>query len=64
MLVKDFIAKKLYEYPSLFKDVNYELSKLKNNMGVFLENTLYQNIIENAENTDKQTGLYNNLYLY
>lgn len=29
MLVKDFIAKKLYEYPSLFKDVNYELSKLK-----------------------------------
>ena len=41
-----------------------ELSKLKNNMGVFLENTLYQNIIETAENTDKQTGFYNNLYLY
>lgn len=41
-----------------------ELSKLKNNMGVFLENTLYQNIIEAAENTDKQTGFYNNLFLY
>jgi|GEM_PF-2362475 len=41
-----------------------ELSKLKNNMGVFLENTLYQSIIEAAENTDKQTGFYNNLFLY
>jgi len=41
-----------------------ELSKLKNNMGVFLENTLYQNIIETAQNTDKQTGFYNNLFLY
>lgn len=41
-----------------------ELSKLKNNMGVFLENTLYQNIIEKTENTDKQTGFYNNLFLY
>ncbi|MCX8074479.1 MAG: diguanylate cyclase [Clostridia bacterium] len=41
-----------------------ELLKLKNNMGVFIENTQYQNIIENAENRDKQTGLYNSLYLY
>ncbi len=41
-----------------------ELSKLKNNLGVFVENTIYQNMIENAENKDKQTGLYNNLYLY
>lgn len=41
-----------------------ELSKLKNNMGVFLENTLFQNIIETAENTDKQTGFYNTIYLY
>ncbi|MDF2865711.1 MAG: diguanylate cyclase [Clostridia bacterium] len=41
-----------------------ELSKLKNNMGVFLENTLYQNIVEAAQNTDKQTGFYNNLFLY
>ncbi|MEG1705701.1 MAG: diguanylate cyclase [Clostridia bacterium] len=41
-----------------------ELSKLKNNMGVFLENTLFQNIIETAQNTDIQTGFYNNLFLY
>lgn len=41
-----------------------ELSKLKNNMGVFLENTLFQNIIETAQNTDPQTGFYNNLFLY
>ncbi len=41
-----------------------EVAKLKNNMGVFLENTLYQNMIEAAENTDKQTGFYNNLFLY
>lgn len=41
-----------------------ELSKLKNNMGVFLENTLFQNIIETAENTDKQTGFYNTIFLY
>lgn len=41
-----------------------ELSKLKNNMGVFLENTLYQNMIEAAQNTDRQTGFYNTLFLY
>ncbi|MEG1009231.1 MAG: diguanylate cyclase, partial [Clostridia bacterium] len=41
-----------------------ELSKLKNNLGVFIENTIYQNIIETAENTDKQTGFFNKLYLY
>lgn len=41
-----------------------ELAKLKNNMGVFIENTLNQSIIETAENTDKQTGFYNSLYLY
>ncbi len=41
-----------------------EVAKLKNNMGVFLENTLYQNMIEAAENTDKQTGFYNNIFLY
>ena len=33
-------------------------------MGVFLENTIYQDVIEKAENTDKQTGFFNNLYLY
>ena len=41
-----------------------EVAKLKNNMGVFLENTLYQNMIEAAENTDKQTGFYNSIFLY
>ena len=41
-----------------------EVAKLKNNMGVFLENTLYQNMIEAAENTDKQTGFYNTIFLY
>ncbi len=41
-----------------------EIAKLKNNMGVFLENTLYQNMIEAAENTDKQTGFYNTIFLY
>jgi GGDEF domain-containing protein len=48
-------------YDEISKD---ELAKIKNNMGVFLENTLYQNIIETAENIDKQTGFFNNLYLY
>ncbi|MNO75452.1 diguanylate cyclase [compost metagenome] len=41
-----------------------ELAKLKNNMGVFIENIQNQEIIETAENADKQTGFYNNLYLY
>lgn len=41
-----------------------ELAKLKNNMGVFLENTIYQDVIEKAENTDKQTGFFNSLFLY
>lgn len=41
-----------------------ELSKLKNNFGVFLEVILNREIIENVENTDKQTGLYTNHYLY
>ncbi len=41
-----------------------EIAKLKNNMGVFLENTINENVLELAENTDKQTGFYNNIYLY
>jgi diguanylate cyclase (GGDEF)-like protein len=41
-----------------------ELAKLKNNMGVFLESIQFQSTIENADNIDKQTGLYNNIYLY
>ncbi len=41
-----------------------ELSKMKNNLGVFIESTELQSAIEHAENTDKQTGFYNNIYLY
>ena len=41
-----------------------ELAKLKDHIGVFIENVLSQESIENAYNTDKQTGFYNNLYLY
>src|SRR5574344_178542 len=41
-----------------------ELSKLKSNIGVFIDIIQFQKAIENAQNTDKQTGLYNNIYLY
>jgi len=41
-----------------------ELSKLKDHIGVFVENVLNQASIEGAYNTDKQTGFYNKLYLY
>ena len=41
-----------------------ELAKLKDHIGVFIENVLSQESIESAYNTDKQTGFYNNLYLY
>lgn len=41
-----------------------DLAKLKNNMGVFIESLQNQSVIEMAENTDKLTGFYNNLYLY
>lgn len=41
-----------------------ELAKLKDNIGVFMQTVISQDIIERAHNTDKQTGLYNNLYLY
>ena len=41
-----------------------EVTKIKANMGVFVENLKYQSAIELAENIDKQTGCYNNLYLY
>lgn len=41
-----------------------ELAKLRKNIGIFLENVQFQNTIEIAENTDKQTGYYNNMYLY
>ena len=48
-------------YDSISKE---ELAKLKDHIGVFIENVLSQESIEGAYNTDKQTGLYNNLYLY
>ena len=48
-------------YESVSKD---ELAKLKDNIGVFIENVIDQENIENAYNTDKQTGFYNNVYLY
>ena len=41
-----------------------ELAKLKDHIGVFIQNVLSQESIESAYNTDKQTGFYNNLYLY
>lgn len=41
-----------------------ELAKIKNNIGVFLDIVEFQKSIEQAQNTDKQTGFYNNLYLY
>ena len=48
-----------------FDDISKdEITKIKNNLGVFIENIQYQNMLELAENTDKQTGLYNSLYLY
>jgi diguanylate cyclase (GGDEF)-like protein len=48
-------------YDSISKE---ELAKLKDHIGVFIENVLNQESIEGAYNTDKQTGFYNNLYLY
>ena len=48
-------------YDSISKE---ELARLKDNIGVFIESISSQEAIENAHNTDKQTGFYNNLYLY
>lgn len=48
-------------YEEVSKD---ELAKLKDNIGVFIENVVAQENLENAYNTDKHTGFYNNLYLY
>ena len=41
-----------------------ELAKIKSNIGVFLDIVEFQKSIEQAQNIDKQTGFYNNLYLY
>lgn len=48
-------------YEDMSKD---ELAKLKDNIGVFIENVIGQENLENAYNTDRQTGFYNNIYLY
>ena len=53
------------EVENAYDDISkVELSKLKDNLGVFIENTQFQNTIELAQNTDKQTGFYNTMYLY
>ncbi len=41
-----------------------ELAKLKANIGTFLDIVGFQKSIEKAQNEDKQTGFYTNLYLY
>lgn len=41
-----------------------DLDKFKHNLSLFVENLQIQNTIEMAGNIDKQTGFYNNLYLY
>lgn len=41
-----------------------ELAKIKANIGIFLDIVEFQKSIENAQSIDKQTGFYNNIYLY
>lgn len=41
-----------------------ELSLVRSNLSVFLTSVLSQEIIERVEDTDRQTGIYNNFYLY
>lgn len=41
-----------------------DLIKIKESIGVFMENLEFRNAIEVAQNTDKQTGYFSNLYLY
>lgn len=41
-----------------------ELSKIKNNIGVFLDIVEFQRTLEQAKNKDTQTGFYSSLYLY
>lgn len=51
--------------PNAFDSMEKEdISKLKGNIGVFLENVQFQSTIEVAETIDKQTGFFNNMYLY
>lgn len=48
-------------FDSISKD---EISKLKNNLGIFIDNVEFQDTIEIADSKDKQTEFFNNLYLY
>lgn len=41
-----------------------ELNKIKSSLSACVSILHTQRLIEKAENTDKQTGLYNNIYLY
>lgn len=41
-----------------------QLAKIKANIGVFLDIVEFQKSIEQAQNLDKQTGFYTNLYIY
>lgn len=41
-----------------------EIAKIKNNLGIFIDNVQFQDTIEIADSKDKQTGFYNSLYLY
>ncbi len=51
--------------PNSFANIpKNELNMIKDNLSVFLSSVLSQEKIENLEDKDKQTGLYNNFYLY
>ena len=41
-----------------------DLKFIKNSINIFIENIKAQITLETAQNTDKQTGFYNNMYLY
>lgn len=48
-------------FDSISKD---EVAKIKNNLGIFVDTVQFQDTIEIAESIDKQTGFFNNIYLY
>lgn len=53
------------EAPNAFDSISKdELAKIKSNLGIFLDTVQFQDTIELAESKDKQTGFYNNIYLY
>lgn len=41
-----------------------EIAKLKNNLGIFIDNVEFQDTIEIADSKDSQTEFFNSLYLY